>query len=153
MTTKQSSSKAQRKRLVLILALVCAAAFAAVIILLVQNPSAPPADGKFHAELETALAGADEYRGAELSEAYECELCHWRGDGSTAPLYDGLADVAGQRRENYSAEQYLYEAIVYPAAHLVEGYTDAMPANYGERLTTEEIGHIIAYLLTFSDET
>ena len=135
------------------LALLVVAAFAAIIVLLVQDTGAPPADGAYQAELEIALAGADAIRGLDLSEAYECELCHWRGDGSTAPLYDGMADVAGQRRENYSAEQYLYEAIVYPAAHLVDGYTDAMPANYGERLTTEEIGHIIAYLLTFSDET
>ncbi len=153
MTSEGASSKARRRRLVFLLAIVCVAAFAAVIVLLALNAGdgGSPSDGAYQAELEVALAGADADLGADLSETNECSACHLMGDGSMAPLFFGLANVAGQRRASLTAEQYLYEAIVYPSVHLVGDYTDSMPNNYGDRLTTQEIGHLIAFLLTFNE--
>jgi len=121
-------------------------------LLLWMQGSAPDAGTnppEFAAELAAAMQGADARRGAELSAAYECALCHLQGDGSAAPLFPGLGDLAAQRRPPLNAEQYLYEAIVYPSAYLLPGYSDAMPSNYGERLTTAEIADLIAYMLTF----
>ena len=37
---------------------------------------------------------------------------------------------------------------MYPAAHMVEGFANTMPANYKTRLTEQELGDIIAFLLT-----
>ena len=99
-------------------------------------------------ELEVALAGADAAIGKRLVAETDCAACHLIGEGRTAPLFDGLASVAGERRAPLSAEQYLYEAIVFPAAHLLDGYANAMPNNYGERFSLADIGHMIAYLLT-----
>ncbi len=103
-------------------------------------------------ELGTALEGADAATGERLIAETDCATCHLIGEGRVAPLFDGLASVAGERRPPLSAEQYLYEAIVFPAAHLVEGYANAMPNAYGERFSLAELGHMIAYLLTLVDE-
>lgn len=103
-------------------------------------------------ELQLALTGADAAKGERLISETDCASCHILGEGRTAPLFDGLASVAGERRSPLSAEQYLYEAIVFPGAHLVDGYADAMPNDYGERFALADIGHMIAYLLTLVDE-
>lgn len=155
MTTQEdSSSKARRRRFVLALALACLAAFALLIALLLNPEAAGEAasSAAYRAELATALADPDWIIGEKLSAQYECNACHMEGDGSAAPLFAGLADAAETRREGLDAEQYLYEAIVYPATHLVDGYTDAMPSNYADRLSLPEIGHLIAYMQTFRAE-
>ena len=103
-------------------------------------------------EVAAALTNADSEVGGDLVYELECNLCHLQGDGSLSPLFFGLADFASERRTPLSAEQYLYEAILYPGLHLVEGYTNAMPNNYAERLSQQDVGHIIAYLLTFAAE-
>jgi len=101
-------------------------------------------------ELDLALTGADAAIGERLIAETDCATCHLIGEGRTAPLFDGLASVAGGRRSSLNAEQYLYEAIVFPGAHLVDGYANAMPNNYGERFSFVDIGHMIAYLLTLT---
>ncbi len=97
------------------------------------------------------MQGAEAAIGERLVTKTDCANCHLTGGGSAAPLFDGLASLAGARRPPLSAEQYLYEAIIFPAAHLVEGYANAMPNNYGERYSLVDLSHMIAYLLTFSD--
>ena len=67
-------------------------------------------------ELATAMSGADAEIGERLVTESDCATCHLTGDGSAAPRFDGLGDVAGARRDSLGAEEYLYEAIVSPAA-------------------------------------
>ncbi|NDJ53875.1 MAG: hypothetical protein GYB68_12445 [Chloroflexi bacterium] len=43
--------------------------------------------------------------------------------------------------------QYMIEAIVAPEAFVVAGFGNVMPQNFGEQMTSEELGDIIAYLL------
>ncbi len=151
MTTQEDSGSARRRRFVLALALACLVGFALLIILLL-NPEAggeAASNDAYRAKLATALEAPDWIIGEKLSAQYECNACHMTGDGSLAPLFAGLADVAETRREGLDAEQYLYEAIVFPGVHLVDGYTDAMPHNYADRLSLSEIGDLIAYLKTF----
>ena len=86
--------------------------------------------------------------GEALIETYQCSICHIRGAGRVAPSFAGVAERAAKRRPPQSAAQYLYESIVAPGVYLVDGYANAMPANFARRLTQAEIGHIIAYLLS-----
>lgn len=104
--------------------------------------------GAYADEASAALIGAQALKGEALVEEFNCIACHVLGDNRIAPRFQGLADRAGARRPALSAEQYLFESIVDPGAFLVEGYKNAMPANYARRLAREEIGHIIAYLMT-----
>ncbi len=106
----------------------------------------------YAAEVAAALEGADAFIGGGLINEYECYTCHVLGDGSLSPLFDGIGNFAAERRPPLSAEQYLYEAIVFPGVFLVEDYSDSMPNNYDEQLSEQEVGHIIAYLLTLTEE-
>lgn len=115
----------------------------------VTNATARP--DAYADEAADALMGAQAREGAALVEEYSCVACHVLGDSRIAPRFQGLADRADARRPALSAEQYLFESIVAPGAFLVEGYANAMPANYAKRLAREEIGHIIAYLMTLSE--
>ena len=155
MSEKPAPARSASTRLVVVIALLAAAAFALVFI--AMNANSTPGAGEINAEsyaeeVAAALKDADSELGGDLVYELECNLCHLRGDGSQSPLFYGLADIASQRRPPLSAEQYLYEATLYPGLHLVDGYSDAMPNDYDERLTGQQVGHIIAYLLTFTDE-
>jgi cytochrome c5 len=155
MTDKPSPARAAGRLIILGIALLVVAVFALVFVAMTSRsePGAGEINAESYAEeVAAALANADSEIGGDLVYELECNLCHLRGDGSQSPLFYGLADIASQRRPPLSAEQYLYEATLYPGIHLVEGYSNAMPNNYDERLTRQQVGHIIAYLLTFSDE-
>ena len=82
------------------------------------------------------LADADAARGAALVEHYACVGCHRAGAEATAhiaPPFAGLAERAAERRPPLTAEAYIYESILYPAAYHVEDYTPVMPQNYGRK--------------------
>lgn len=94
------------------------------------------------------IAQGDAARGEELvTQSYECYVCHIQGAGQTAPGFDGIATRAAEMRPPLTAEAYLYESIVLPGVHVVEGYPNSMPANYGTRISDAEMADILAYLL------
>jgi hypothetical protein len=97
------------------------------------------------------LANAEAARGAALVEHYACVGCHRAGAEATAhiaPPFVGLAERAANRRPPLSAEAYIYESILYPAAYHVGDYTPVMPQNYGRLISESELGDIIAFLLS-----
>ena len=152
MTESQSLTKTNQKQRILVVAILALAGFALLLALVISATSSSgaqtPATDAYAAELAAALAGADARIGEALITETDCATCHLTGDGSAAPRFDGLGSLARQRRPPLSAEQYLYEAILFPAAHLLDGYANAMPSNYGDRFPPGDIGHMIAYLLT-----
>ncbi len=100
------------------------------------------------AEVDALLANADPVRGETLAnQTYECHVCHITNAGQIAPSYVGLAARADEEHPPLTAAAYLYESILYPTAHVVKGYSAAMPSNYGTRLSEQDLGDIIAYLL------
>ena len=92
-----------------------------------------------------------------------CNSCHVT---TGLPLVDAamlgpdqtnLGAIAGTRREGYTAEEYIREAIVEPSAFIVEECPlgqclQVMPENYGELLTEEEIDAVVAYLLSMKTD-
>ncbi len=73
------------------------------------------------------------------------------------PDQTNLGAIAGSRREGYSAEEYLREAILDPSAFIVEECPlgqclQVMPVNYGDLLTEEELDAVVAYLLSLTTE-
>jgi cytochrome c len=152
MTEIQRSSQAKKKQRILIVVLLALMGFAMLLLLLINATSSKGAaainSDAYAAELAAALTGADAFAGEALISESDCATCHLTGDGSAAPRFDGLGSLAEERRPPLSAEQYLYEAIVIPAAHIVDGYANAMPSNYADRFPPSDIGHMIAYLLS-----
>jgi cytochrome c551/c552 len=95
------------------------------------------------------LGNADPQRGDVLIDQYQCGSCHRiAAPNNIAPGYEDIAVRAATRRPPLIAPAYIYESIIHPAAFVVEGYVAAMPQNYAERLSDQELGDIIAYLLT-----
>ena len=148
-------AKSANIRAIALIALLAVIVFAAVMVAILHSSergSSEISAESYAEEVASALTDADSEIGGDLVYDLECNLCHLQGDGSISPLFFGLADFAAERRPPLSAEQYLYEAILYPAVHLVEDYTNSMPNNYIDRLSQQDVGHIIAYLLTFTTD-
>ena len=129
---------------------------------------APPAEtltaDSYLADVTPLLANADPAHGAALIQKYECHICHIEAGNKIAPAFTGISQRAGTRRPPLVAQAYIYESITNPGAFLApkpaspatDGaatpapttYANAMPANYKTRLAPQDIGDIIAYLLT-----
>jgi mono/diheme cytochrome c family protein len=75
-----------------------------------------------------------------------CSGCHVAA-AAGAPSLAGYAAVAGERVEGQDAREYTFYAIAEPAQHIVEGYGNAMYANYDNNLTPQQIADLIAYML------
>ncbi len=112
----------------------------------------PVSRAAYATEVAEALVGASAAMAEALLLEHNCNVCHVLGDGRVAPLFAGIAERAASRRPHLSAQEYLYESIVFPGVYLVDGYANAMPGNFVERLSSSEIGHIIAHLLTRTDQ-
>lgn len=134
----------------LVLLAVVASVFVVVFVVASEAPPAPPATGELDVEGQVAalLANADPSRGAALVVEKQCVNCHIYAAGMAAPGWNGLAERAAERQPPLSAAAYLYESITAPQAYLVEGYAPSMPQNFKDTLTPEQLGDIIAHLLT-----
>lgn len=100
------------------------------------------------AQVTALIENANPENGPDLIVAHDCAACHVSGaQVGIAPPFEGLAERAATRQPSLSAEEYIYESILNPLAYVVEGYTGAMPQNYRERLSDDDLGDIMAYLL------
>jgi len=118
-------------------------------------------------DITVELPAGDAEAGKALSEAKGCTGCHITsaaGPGWLASAdanAEGIAARAAHRftESDYagtaaSAEQYLFESIVLPSAHLVPGASyqangqSIMPGTYGGSLDKQNVADLIAYLLT-----
>ena len=50
--------------------------------------------------------------------------------------------------DGFEAREYLFRSITQPGEFLVEGFSDLMPSNIGDKLDEEELEAVIAYLMT-----
>lgn len=96
------------------------------------------------------LVDADPERGKELARVKGCDGCHSNG---LAPYYSEIHQEAGNRRPPMTAAAYLYESITYPEAFKIRDYPTIMPRFYLTELTEQEIGDLIAFLLSPLAET
>ncbi len=103
----------------------------------------------YRSRVDSLLASANSANAEAAIAKYACAACHRDGaDNGIAPAWEGLAERADDRRPPMPADAYLYESIVHPGAFVVEGFPNSMPQNYVSRMTDQELGDIIAYLLT-----
>jgi cytochrome c551/c552 len=134
--------------------LLVGAAVAFFVVLVTFNPAASGIDGtsvavtRYTQITDRLLAMGDPSRAEALLERHACTACHLMGGERVAPGWANIAELAPQRRPPLSAAEYIYEAIVHPAVHLVEGYPASMPQDYGTRLSEQELADMLVYLLT-----
>jgi len=79
-----------------------------------------------------------------------CATCHSLASDTiiVGPSLAGVATRAGTRAPDLDARQYIEMSILKPNAHVVKGFSDLMPKDFGEKLTSEEFDALVAYLLT-----
>ena len=107
-------------------------------------------DGEIPAEPTSAEIG-DAENGALLFAQNVCIACHdtTRNVTYVGPSLVGVGERAATREEGMSAYSYLYQSIVDPNAHVVEGFAQSiMPPMFGAHLTEAQINDLIAYLLS-----
>lgn len=95
------------------------------------------------------LAGQTIYNNPPLA----CVGCH--NVEAVAPLTaNQWANITSVRLNEpqfagYTPEQYIVESIVNPGAYLVPGYSNAMPADFGQRIDIQMLADIIAYIRSY----
>lgn len=81
-----------------------------------------------------------------------CGVCHYVQEQQgvlVGPNMAGLSERAGARVPDMSARQYIIESIREPDAYVVDGFPPGtMNQQYGERLSDQNVEHLIAYLMT-----
>lgn len=111
-------------------------------------------------DIAQELPEGDPVKGESLAATQGCAGCHV--STNTGPAWLATADQPGigARAETRfsdaaytgratSAQQYLLESVVNPAAYIVPGFeTVNMPPNYGQLLTAQDAADLIAYMLT-----
>ena len=121
----------------------------------IPTPSGPPVG----TDIAQALPEGDPQAGETKATTHGCVTCHITAPTGPAwlPTDDqpGIGERAAARitEPDYtgnagSPEQYLFESIVQPSVHLVDGFQDIMPKTYGGSLTAEDVADLIAYLMT-----
>ena len=131
---------------------------------LCDAPPPPPPDWpNTVADLVAETETGDATRGAELfNVTYGCAACHGQlesGSGVNAPWagnFVNAGDGARPGKEDYDAASYVYESILLPSDYIspecpsgpCTGPPSAMPANFGRRMSFQDMRDVMAYLLT-----
>ena len=90
------------------------------------------------------LPDGDAGNGEALHTSLGCAACHSVGeDVIVGPGWKGLYARAGERTD-MEADDYLVEAITKPSKHIVEGFTNVMPAF--DYLSDQEVADLIAFV-------
>ncbi|MBI5928046.1 MAG: cytochrome c [Chloroflexi bacterium] len=100
------------------------------------------------------LPMGDAARGADLftqsiNGAPPCSGCHTLdGNPLVGPSFHEYGKTASARRTGITAQQYTYTSIVRPGDYVVDGFSNVMYSQFGQRLSRQQIADLIAYLLT-----
>jgi cytochrome c2 len=91
------------------------------------------------------VSAGDPVNGESLFVSQACSGCH-RTDSEvlTGPGMSGIAERAGERNPQLTADEYLTESIRNPTAFVVEGFDPLMPSIVG--LTDQDVADLISYL-------
>jgi cytochrome c1 len=122
-----------------------------VLLVLLLTACAPLGAGGNQSERPSVVAADPVARGRQLFAAEPYARCH-RLDGVPAaagtvgPDLSRVAIAAAQRKPGMSAEAYLRESIVAPAAFTVPGYPRAVMPTLA--LDEQQVSDLVAFLLT-----
>jgi cytochrome c553 len=98
-----------------------------------------------------SLPPGDAARGATLftesiNGSPPCSACHKEKSIPAGPALTHYREEADDRT-NLSASEYTLDSIVRPAKYILRGYSNTMYVGYGEKLSSQDIADLIAYML------
>lgn len=126
------------------------------------TPTAEPTTAAASSPIDRLVAVRDPENGRLLFETfqeaanYACATCHsvTSEEKLVGPGLLNIKDRAPTRVEGQSAAEYLYNSIVNPDEHLVDGFdAELMPKNWTAIYSNIEIFDMVAYLLTLEGES
>lgn len=99
---------------------------------------------------ESGLSDDPVERGGKWIEQYGCISCHSQdGSESVGPSWKGLfgSQVTFSDGTTVNAnEEYIRDSILNPSKNIVQGFSNVMPANFGQQLTDQQINDIIMFI-------
>jgi len=104
---------------------------------------------------QAAVASDPVARGQKVYEQYGCKACHTL-DGS-ALVGPSFLNAYGHMVELDDGttvlvdDIYIYNSIVDPNSQIVAGYSPAMPQNFADQLSDEQIADLIEFMKSLSD--
>lgn len=151
--TEQRSRASKKNQWTVIIAVAIVAVISAIFFIEFAIASVtPPVDdadsvAQGYADVLAELPEGDAERGMTLvTTTFECHVCHVAAAGQQAPAFNDYL-TREDALNDLSHEAYLYESILYPSRYVVEGYVNAMPQNYRDRIDDQQLADMIAYLL------
>jgi len=104
---------------------------------------------------EAAVAYDPVARGQKVFEQYGCKACHsLDGSALVGPTFLGSYGrmvVLEDGTTVVADEAYLYTSIVDPKKQIVDGYPPAMPQNFADQLSDDQITDLIEFMKSLSD--
>lgn len=99
---------------------------------------------------ESGISDDPVERGRKWAEQYGCATCH-SPDGSklVGPSWKGIYESEEALSDGTSMtvdENYIRDSILTPGKNIVLGYSNIMPANFGQQLTEQQILDLIEYI-------
>ena len=108
------------------------------------------AGGEAEEEAEALVWNTAEEHGEYLFVNQGCAGCHSLNEDEVivGPSMYGLIDRSGDKVPGLSAEEYIYQSIVYPNEYIVEGYPANVMPQIFINLSEEELQALVSYLIT-----
>ena len=90
---------------------------------------------------------------------YGCTACHGNpaetGSNLVGPWLGEIASIGATRLDGYTAADYMYESMLHPSNFIAPdcpngpctGPPSSMPANFGQRMSLQDMADILSYLL------
>lgn len=79
----------------------------------------------------------------------ECSSCHsLDGTRGTGPSLQRFGEAAATRRGDQDAVTYAMNSIISPGQMVLPGYSNLMPAAYGQALSRQQLADLVAYVLS-----
>ena len=103
------------------------------------------------AEIVAAIEAGDIEEGMQISELQGCAGCHSLVEDEvlSGPSWYDIGNTAVGRVDGESPALYLYNSITSPNSFVVRRFdSGVMPDNFADTLSDEEIGHLMALLLS-----
>jgi cytochrome c551/c552 len=127
------------------------AAFSYEFVVASLNPPTPTpglTETTYMDQVEPLLAMGNVANGEAVAQQFSCVACHVAGAANgVAPSWEGIAENAATRRPPLTAAAYLYESITQPSVFVMPPYANSMPANYGQRMSEQQLADLLVYLL------
>lgn len=107
-----------------------------------------PTTGDFTKIVSELPAGKAD-NGVKLFTSQGCSACHGlqKDQRLVGPSFYDLWGHAGTRKPGMGPKEYLYESIVNPNAHVVEGFQSGlMPPTFSKTLKPQDMADLLAYI-------